>query len=173
MDGDRGDRASSPTTARPRPKVLVLTTFDLDEYVYDGARAPVRAGSCSRTLGRTQLVNGVRVVGGRGRPARAEPITRRLLIETFARRQRPAPRSPRRSSTTCTERETRRRSAGRPGPVRTARSRSDLVVAELAPSRRTWRGILAKLGLRDRIQLIVLAYESGLVEPGGETESQD
>ena len=147
--------------------VVMLSTFGEDEYVY-GA---LRAGACGFLLkdaDRTQIVNGVRAAAA-GDQLLAPQLTRRL-IETYVRRRPIASGIPDELAD-LTERE-----------IDVARLVArGLTNSEIADNLFVSAGtvkthvahILQKSGLRDRIQLIVLAYESGLVEPGGETESQD
>jgi DNA-binding NarL/FixJ family response regulator len=143
------------------PKVLVLTTFDLDEYVYEALRAGA-SGFLLKDASGQQLAEAVRVVAA-GDALLAPSVTRRLIAE-FSRLG--APRAPsRRRLEQLTERET-----GVLALVATGRSNAEiaaqLVVAEQTVKTHVGR-ILAKLGVRDRTQAVVFAYETGLVRPGG------
>jgi DNA-binding NarL/FixJ family response regulator len=143
------------------PKVLVLTTFDLDEYVYEALRAGASGFLLKDASGR-QLAEAVRVVAA-GDALLAPSVTRRLIAE-FSRLG--APRAPsRRRLEQLTERETEVLAL-----VATGRSNAEiaaqLVVAEQTVKTHVGR-ILAKLGVRDRAQAVVFAYETGLVRPGG------
>jgi DNA-binding NarL/FixJ family response regulator len=143
------------------PKVLVLTTFDLDEYVYQALRAGA-SGFLLKDASGQQLAEAVRVVAA-GDALLAPSVTRRLIAE-FSRLGAPAAPSRQRVEQ-LTERETEVLAL-----VATGRSNAEiaaqLVVAEQTVKTHVGR-ILAKLGLRDRTQAVVFAYETGLVRPGG------
>ena len=136
------------------PRVLVLTTFDLDEYVYEALRAGA-SGFLLKDAPEEQLVSGIRVVAG-GASLFAPAVTRRL-IERFAQS---APPAPPRALAELTPRELE--------VLRlVARGLSNAeIAAELVLSEHTAKThvahILDKLDLRDRVQAVVLAYESGL-----------
>ena len=141
--------------------VLILTTFDLDEYVYEAMRAGA-SGFLLKDVPRAQLIAGVRTVAA-GDALLAPGITRRL-IEQFVRRPpasiRPLP--PQVGELTARELEVLRL---------VARGRSNAEIAgQLVVSEATVKThishALQKLGLRDRVQAVVFAYESGLIEPG-------
>jgi DNA-binding NarL/FixJ family response regulator len=143
-----------------RSRVLMLTTFDRDEYLYDAMKAGA-SGFLLKDVRREELVNAVRVVAG-GDALLAPALTRRL-IEDFVRRPPPGA-EPTGPVTDLTERE-------REVLRLVARGRSNAeIAAELIVSEATVKThvarILMKLGLRDRIQAAVLAYESGFVRPG-------
>ncbi|MFI9238870.1 response regulator [Streptomyces sp. NPDC053079] len=142
-------------------KVLVLTTFDLDEYVYQALRAGA-SGFLLKDASARQLADGVRVVAD-GEALLAPTVTKRLIQE-FSRLG--APKAPTQERVgDLTERETE-------VLVLVAQGRSNseiaahLVVAESTVKTHVSR-ILVKLGLRDRTQAAVFAYEAGLVTPGG------
>ncbi|MEU7044126.1 response regulator [Streptomyces varsoviensis] len=142
-------------------KVLVLTTFDLDEYVYQALRAGA-SGFLLKDASARQLADGVRVVAA-GEALLAPTVTKRLIQE-FSRLG--TPRAPSQDRVAdLTERETE-------VLVLVAQGRSNseiagrLVVAESTVKTHVSR-ILVKLGLRDRTQAAVFAYEAGLVTPGG------
>jgi DNA-binding NarL/FixJ family response regulator len=148
------------TSAESAPRVLVLTTFDLDDYVYDALRAGA-SGFLLKDATPEEILHAVRVVGG-GEALLAPGVTRRLIAE-FAARSRPVP-SPELDRLTPREREVLLLVA------------SGLTNAEIA-QRLTLAGqtveshvssLLFKLELRDRVQAVILAYESGLVVPGAE-----
>ncbi len=157
MDGIEATRRI--TAADDGAKILMLTTFDLDEYVYDALRAGA-SGFLLKDRPPEELVQAVRVVAS-GDALLAPAVTRRL-IEEFAHRPE-APVSPR-AMDELTERE-------REVLVFMARGLSNgeiaasLFVAETTVKTHVGR-VLHKLGLRDRAQAVVLAYESGLVQPG-------
>ena len=157
MDGIEATRRL--TTAAPPARVLILTTFDLDEYVYEALRAGA-SGFLLKDRPPEELVAAVRVVAA-GEALIAPSVTRRL-IEEFARRpERPTPPA---GLGELTDRE-------RDVLVLIARGRSnaeiaaDLFVAETTVKTHVGH-VLAKLRLRDRAQAVVVAYESGLVQPG-------
>ncbi|ALM36635.1 response regulator transcription factor [Streptomyces albidoflavus] len=150
------------TAATPGTKVLVLTTFDLDEYVYEA----LRAGACGFLLkdaSADQLAEAVRVIAA-GDALLAPGITRRLIAE-FSRLD-DRPRAPlRQRIEDLTERETEVVALIAHG-LSNAEIAQRLVLAEQTVKTHVGR-ILLKLGLRDRTQAAVFAYESGLVRPSG------
>ena len=145
----------------PQTHVLILTTFDLNEYVYEAMKAGA-SGFLLKDIPRSQLIEGIRTVAA-GDALLAPAITRRL-IEQFVRRPpasvRPAP--PALEALTPREREVLEL---------VARGRSNTEIATgLYVSEATVKTHVAhalrKLGLRDRVHAVVFAYESGLIEPG-------
>jgi DNA-binding NarL/FixJ family response regulator len=146
----------------PDTKVLVLTTFDLDEHVYDAITAGA-SGFLLKDVGRDELVHAVRVVA-RGDALLAPTVTRRLLGDFV--RARPAqagPPPPALDGLTARERDTL---------ALLARGMSNAEIArELVVSEHTVKthvgNVLMKLGLRDRVHAVILAYERGVVQPGG------
>jgi DNA-binding NarL/FixJ family response regulator len=142
------------------PKVLILTTFDLDDYVYEALRAGA-SGFLLKDAPAADLITAVRVVAS-GEALLAPSVTRRLIAEFAAR---PAANKPRPTALNAlTPRETdvlRLIARGRSNTEIAA----DLVVAEQTVKTHVGR-VLAKLGLRDRAQAVVFAYETGLVVPG-------
>jgi DNA-binding NarL/FixJ family response regulator len=141
-------------------KVLILTTFDLDDYVYEALRAGA-SGFLLKDAPAADLVNAVRVVAA-GEALLAPSVTRRLIAEFAARPVKHAPRPTALAELTPRETEVLRLIArGRSNQEIAA----DLVVAEQTIKTHVGR-ILAKLGLRDRAQAVVFAYESGLVAAG-------
>ncbi|MFI7408606.1 response regulator [Streptomyces sp. NPDC049627] len=150
------------TTATPHIKVLVLTTFDLDEYVYEALRAGA-SGFLLKDASADQLAEAVRIVAG-GDALLAPGITRRLIAE-FSRLDN-RPRAPLKDRVgDLTERETEVLALIAQG-LSNAEIAERLVVAEQTVKTHVGR-ILVKLGLRDRTQAAVFAYESGLVRPSG------
>ncbi len=155
MDGIEATRRV--TGLDPPARVLVLTTFDLDEYVYESLRAGASA-FLLKDAPEQQLIAAVRVVADGG--SLFSPSVTRRLIEQFAR---PAPPSPAAiPELTPREQEVLRL---------VARGRSNAEIAnELVVSEHTAKthvaSILQKLDLRNRVQAVVLAYETGLVRPG-------
>ncbi len=141
-------------------RVLILTTFDLDQYVFDALRAGA-SGFLLKDTSRQQLLEAVRVVAA-GEALLAPSATRRLVAE-FARSPGLDPDRMRLAGG-LTERE-------REVLLSIARGRSNAEIAdELAMGQGTVKThvshLLTKLGLRDRAQLVVFAYEAGLVTPG-------
>jgi DNA-binding NarL/FixJ family response regulator len=156
MDGIEATRQ----LAGSGPRVLILTTFDLDEYVYDALRAGA-SGFLLKDVTAERLFDAVRVVAG-GEALLAPTVTRRLISE-FTRLQR-RPSTPSQLLGTLTPRETevlKLIAEGLSNPEIAAR----LVVTEETVKTHVSR-VLNKLGLRDRTQAVVVAYESGLVVPG-------
>jgi DNA-binding NarL/FixJ family response regulator len=143
------------------PKVLVLTTFDLDDYVYEALRSGA-SGFLLKDASANELAEAVRLVAA-GDALLSPGVTRRLIAE-FARMG--APRSPGRQQLDgLTERESEVLALVARG-MSNAEIAGYLVVAEQTVKTHVSR-ILMKLGLRDRTQAVVLAYETGLVHPGG------
>ncbi|UXY28889.1 response regulator [Streptomyces sp. HUAS TT20] len=149
------------TTDDPAVKVLVLTTFDLDEYVYEALRAGA-SGFLLKDASADQLAEAVRVVAA-GDALLAPGITRRLIAE-FSRLDGPRRAPLRQRVGDLTERETEVLALIAQG-LSNAEIAERLVVAEQTVKTHVGR-ILVKLGLRDRTQAAVFAYESGLVRPG-------
>jgi DNA-binding NarL/FixJ family response regulator len=142
------------------PKVVILTTFDLDDYVYEALRSGA-SGFLLKDAPRADLLAAVRVAAA-GDALLAPSVTRRL-IEAFA--QRPPATSPAPSKLAAlTPRE-------RDILLQVARGQSNAEIARaLVVSEATVKThvahLLAKLGLRDRIQAVILAYETGAITPG-------
>ncbi|GAA2865192.1 DNA-binding response regulator [Actinoplanes cyaneus] len=142
------------------PKILILTTFDLDDYVYEALRAGA-SGFLLKDAPAADLVQAVRVVAG-GEALLAPSVTRRLIAEFAARPQKDRPRPVALNALTPRETEVLRLIArGRSNQEIAA----DLVVAEQTVKTHVGR-ILTKLSLRDRAQAVVFAYETGLVAAG-------
>ncbi|HEX7353748.1 MAG TPA: response regulator transcription factor [Mycobacteriales bacterium] len=142
-----------------RTRVLVLTTFDLDEYVYAALRAGA-SGFLLKDAPRDQLVTAVRTVA-RGESLLAPAVTRRL-IERFVSRPSPTDAAPALDALTIREGEVLRLLAR---GLSNAEIAAQLFVGEATVKTHVAR-ILRKLDLRDRVQAVVFAYESGTVEPG-------
>jgi DNA-binding NarL/FixJ family response regulator len=161
MPGLDGIEATRRIVARDiATRVLVLTTFDIDDYVYEAMKAGA-SGFLLKTAPPRQLVEALRTVAA-GDALLAPSITRRL-VEQFVRRPPPGASVPR-AFDELTERE-------RDVLKLLARALSNAEIAvELVVSEATVKShvnrILTKLNLRDRAQAIVLAYETGLIEPG-------
>jgi DNA-binding NarL/FixJ family response regulator len=159
LDGIQATRRISQAGLGAR--VLMLTTFDLDEYVYEALRAGA-SGFLLKDVGRDSLVGAVRTVAA-GESLFAPSVLERLVSHYV--RQPPS-------------------GAGRPAEVAELSEReleilglvarglsngeiADALVISVATVKTHVRHVLQKLGLRDRVQLVVLAYESGLLQPGG------
>jgi len=160
MDGLRATRRIVETMGEQAPRILILTTFDLDDYVYEALRAGA-SGFLLKDASAQQLAEAVRVVAA-GDALLAPAVTRRLIAE-FARLG--APRAPRRERLgELTERETEVLTLVARG-LSNQEIADRLVVSEQTVKTHVGR-ILSKLGLRDRAQAIVYAYETALVRPG-------
>jgi DNA-binding NarL/FixJ family response regulator len=147
------------------PSVLVLTTFDLDEYVYEALRAGA-AGFMLKDTPPERLAEAVRTIAA-GESLLAPALTQRL-IERFVRL--PPPQTARRDKfSELTERELEVLLHLARG-LSNAEIGGELFLSEATVKTHITR-ILSKLGLRDRVQAVVLAYESGLIAPGGSPEA--
>ena len=160
MPGTDGIEATKRLAADSRaPRVLILTTFDLDEYVYDALRAGA-SGFLLKDVTAEHLFDAVRVVAAGG-ALLAPNVTRRLISEFARHRPRTAASIPQLGELTPRETEVLRLLAeGLSNPEIAAR----LVVTEETVKTHVSR-VLRKLGLRDRTQAVVAAYETGLVIP--------
>src|SRR5258708_27566631 len=162
MDGLEAARQILSTGPGPRrPRVLMLTTFDLDDYVYEALRAGA-SGFLLKDATAAELVRAVRVIAA-GDALLAPSVTRRLIAD-FARRPR-AGTPPPATLGALTGRETEVLRLIARGPS-SADISDTLVIAEQTTKTHVGR-ILAKVDLRDRAQGVVLAYESGLINPRG------
>jgi DNA-binding NarL/FixJ family response regulator len=162
MDGlEATRRLMNPAGAADhRPRVLMLTTFDLDDYVYEALRAGA-SGFLLKDATADDLVTAVRVVAA-GEALLAPSVTRRL-IEEFARQpRRDRPRPDRLAGLTTRELEVAKLIAR---GLSNAEIADTLVLAEQTVKTHVGR-ILTKLDLRDRAQVVVAAYENGLIAPG-------
>jgi DNA-binding NarL/FixJ family response regulator len=166
MDGLEATRAivagrGGDSSATPETRVLILTTFDLDEYVFEALRSGASGFLLKDTLP-DDLLAAIRVVAG-GDALLSPRITTRLVAD-FVQRPSHLPSEPHPGMGTLTERETEVLG-------RVARGRSNAEIAdELFMSHATAKThvsrLLSKLHARDRAQLVVIAYESGVVTPG-------
>ncbi|MEV0050247.1 two component transcriptional regulator, LuxR family [Saccharopolyspora shandongensis] len=159
LDGLEATRRIAADPKLAAVKVIILTTFDLDDYVYAALRAGA-SGFLVKDTEPTELIHAVRVVA-RGDALLAPGITRRLIAEFADRADRPAPH-PRLNSLTDREREVL---------TLVARGLSNDEIAErlvLSPATAKTHvsRIMSKLAARDRAQLVVVAYESALITPG-------
>jgi DNA-binding NarL/FixJ family response regulator len=159
LDGLEATRLICSDPTLPATRVLVLTTFDLDEYVYEALRAGA-SGFLLKDAGPRELLNAIRVVAA-GDALLSPSVTKRLIAEFAAR---PDPSEPHAAVAELTEREREIL-----GLVARGLSNADiagrLVISPLTTKTHVSR-ILRKLDCRDRAQLVTLAYESGLVTPG-------
>jgi DNA-binding NarL/FixJ family response regulator len=146
---------------RSAVKVVMLTTFDMDEYVYDALRAGA-SGFLLKDVPPEQLVDGIRAVA-KGDALLAPSVTRRV-IEEFVRRPPASVRTlqPKLEELTARELEVLKLIAR---GLSNAEIATELFVSETTVKTHVAH-VLMKLGLRDRVQAVVAAYESGLVEPG-------
>jgi DNA-binding NarL/FixJ family response regulator len=164
MDGIEATRQlAGPGSGSPPdgPRILILTTFDLDEYVYDALRAGA-SGFLLKDVTAERLFDAVRVVAA-GDALLAPTVTRRLIGEFALLRPKPDTAAPAAAFAALTPRETqvlRLVAEGLSNPEIAVR----LVVTEETVKTHVSR-VLSKLGLRDRTQAVVAAYESGLVVP--------
>ena len=158
MDGIEATRRI--VRARPETRVLILTTFGLDGYVYDALRAGA-SGFMLKDAPPEEIAAAVRIVASGD--ALLAPAVTRAVVEEFARQQ-PAPPPPPRAVEDLTPREREVLDLivrGLSNPEICAR----LVITEATAKTHVAR-ILQKLGLRDRVQVVIYAYESGLLSPG-------
>lgn len=162
MPGMGGIEATERICATTSAKVLVLTMFDLDEYVYDALRAGA-SGFLLKDIRRDELTAAVRVVAA-GESLLAPTVTKRLIEDLILRPGHGvAPRlAARLAELTGREAETLRLVAR---GLSNAEIAGEMVVSEHTVKSHVSR-ILTKLGLRDRVQAVVFAYESGLVVAG-------
>jgi len=160
LDGIAATARIAAARAGADSRVLILTTFDLDEYVYDALGAGA-SGFLLKDSPPEQLVNAIRVVAA-GESLLAPSVTSRL-IEQFARGRAPghAP-PPGFDELTARELEVFKLLAR---GMSNAEIAAQLVVGDTTVKTHVGR-LLAKLGLRDRVQAVVVAYESGIVQPG-------
>jgi DNA-binding NarL/FixJ family response regulator len=162
LDGLEATRLICSDATLSATRVLVLTTFDLDEYVYRALRAGA-SGFLLKDAGPGELLNAIRVVAA-GDALIAPSITRRLIAEFAARRD---PSEPPAAVAELTEREREILRLVARG-LSNAEIADRLVISPLTTKTHVSR-ILRKLDCRDRAQLVTLAYESGLVRPGNAT----
>jgi DNA-binding NarL/FixJ family response regulator len=161
MDGLEATRRILRETPDHQTRILILTTFERDEYVFEALRSGA-SGFLLKNASPEQLIEAVKVVS-QGEGLLAPSVTRRL-IEEFAKRPAVAPRTPELNQLTEREAEVLRM---------LARGKSNAEIADAlfvgeATVKTHVSNILTKLDLRDRVQAVVYAYETGLVQPGGE-----
>jgi DNA-binding NarL/FixJ family response regulator len=163
MDGlEAARRILTAANGPEKPRVLMLTTFDLDEYVYEALRAGA-SGFLLKDATTAELVHAVKVVAA-GDALLAPSVTRRLIAD-FTTREPPAATPSPAALDVLTSRETEVLKLIAQGMSNTEISDALFIAEETT---RTYvKRILAKLGARDRAQAVVIAYKSGLVTPGG------
>ena len=165
LDGLEATRLICADPNLGETRVLVLTTFDLDDYVYEALRAGA-SGFLLKDAGPTELLQAIRIIAA-GEALLAPAITKRLIAE-FA--SRPDPRRPPAELDELTDREheiLRLVAAG----LSNGEIARRLVISPLTAKTHVSR-VLGKLGCRDRAQLVTLAYETGDVSPGGRHETK-
>jgi DNA-binding NarL/FixJ family response regulator len=158
LDGIAATRQITGAPGGSAARVLIVTTFDLDEYVYDALGAGA-SGFLLKDSSPDQLVGAIRVVAG-GEALLAPSVTSRLIGQ-FARTREPEP-PPGLDELTARELEVFKLLAR---GMSNAEIAASLVVSDSTIKTHVAH-LLAKLGLRDRVHAVVLAYESGLVSPG-------
>jgi DNA-binding NarL/FixJ family response regulator len=162
MDGLEAARQILSGAADPnRPRVLMLTTFDLDEYVYEALRAGA-SGFVLKDATTAELIHAVKVVAA-GDALLAPSVTRRLITD-FTRKPPAVPAVPA-ALDMLTSRETEVLMLIAQGLSNT--QISDTLCISGETTRTHVKRILSKLDLRDRAQAVVIAYQTGLVTPGG------
>jgi DNA-binding NarL/FixJ family response regulator len=159
MDGIEATRTIIAEAGGERPRILMLTTFDLDEHIYDALIAGA-SGFLLKAVTADRLFDAVRVVAA-GEALLAPTVTRRLIAEFARLRPRPSPSPAPLDQLTPRETEVLRLIAEGLSNTEIA---ARLVVGEETVKTHVSR-VLGKLGLRDRTQAVVTAYESGLVVP--------
>jgi len=159
MDGIAATAALAGPGVADRVRVLVLTTFDLDEHVYDALRAGA-SGFLLKDATRVQLVDAVRTIAA-GDALLAPSVTRRLLDRLTDVGPRPDATS---ALAVLTDRERDVLELIASG-LSNAEIASELIIGEATVKTHVNR-LFAKLGLRDRVQAVILAYELGLIVPG-------
>ena len=161
LDGLAAARALLAGDVAHRPRIVMLTTFDLDDYVYEALRAGV-SGFVLKDATPQALADAVRVAAA-GEALLAPSITRRMIARFVERRPPGAAVAGRLAGLTGRERDVLRLIARGRSNTEIA---ADLVIAEETVKSHVGR-LFAKLAVRDRAQAVVFAYESGLIEPGG------
>ncbi|MER5645606.1 response regulator transcription factor [Streptosporangium sp. NPDC002524] len=159
LNGLDATRLIAEDPALAHVKVIVLTTYDVDDYIYTALRAGA-GGFLLKDTEPAEMIHGIRVVS-RGEALLAPSVTRKLIAEFAARSRRPAV-SPRLNALTGREREVM---------TLIAEGLSNEEIADrlfLSPATVKTHAsrIMTKLGARDRTQLVVIAYESGMITPG-------
>ncbi|WP_410537901.1 response regulator [Streptomyces sp. KL2] len=159
LDGLEAARRIAADERLPDTRVVILTTFDVDDYVYGALRAGA-SGFLLKDTEPMELLHAVRVVA-RGDALIAPAVTRRLIAEFAGRARQPDP-SPRLGVLTGREREVMTLVGEGLSNDEIARR----LVLSPATAKTHVSRIMTKLGVRDRAQLVILAYESGMITPG-------
>jgi DNA-binding NarL/FixJ family response regulator len=159
LDGLAATKALAADERLAQVRVVILTTFDLDEYVFDGLRSGA-SGFLVKDTEPAELIRAVRAVAAGD--SLLSPRATRRLIEEYATRAKPAGLAPDLRFLTDREREVMALVAAGRSNDEIAR---DLVISPATAKTHVSRAML-KLGARDRAQLVVYAYETGLVRPG-------
>ncbi len=159
LDGIAATKQIAADPALASAHVVILTTFELDEYVFEGLRAGA-AGFLVKDTDASELIRAVRVVAA-GDALLSPAITRRLIAE-FATRSRATRRTPAVDTLTVREREVVTLVAAGLSNEEIA----DKLYMSVSTAKTHATRAMTKLGARDRSQLVVFAYESGLVRPG-------
>ncbi len=159
LDGLAATREIAADARLNAVRIVILTTFELDDYVFDAIRSGA-AGFLVKDTKPAQLIEAVRVVAG-GDALLSPSVTRRLIAEFAARAKRPPPPG---ALEELTEREREVMALAAAG-LSNEEIAERLVVSPATAKTHVSRAMV-KLGVRDRAQLVVLAYESGLVRPG-------
>jgi DNA-binding NarL/FixJ family response regulator len=165
MPGMDGIAATKRLLGRPgeNPRVLILTTFDHDEYLYDAIRAGA-SGFLLKNVSPSHLVHAIRTVAAGD--ALLDPALTRKLMDEFTRRPAPGARAPERLSE-LTDREIDVLRLVARGLSNTQIARELIIGAATVKTHVS--NILAKLDIHDRVQAVVIAYETGLITPGQPT----
>ncbi|WP_026415812.1 response regulator transcription factor [Actinomadura oligospora] len=159
LDGLEATRRIASDERLGEVRIVILTTFELDEYVFEAVRGGA-SGFLVKDTEPVELIHAVRVVAD-GDALLSPSVTRRLIAE-FATRTRPAHVSPRLNDLTDREREV----LGLVGEGLSNEEIAARLVVSPATAKTHVSRAMVKLGARDRAQLVVHAYESGLVRPG-------
>jgi DNA-binding NarL/FixJ family response regulator len=159
VDGIAATRVIAGDPRLQRVRVIILTTFDLDEYVFDGLRSGA-SGFLVKDTEPVDLLRAVRTVAAGD--SLLSPRATRRLVEEYAMRAQPSERAPDLDLLTEREREVMRHVAGGLSNDEIA----GVLVISPATARTHVSRAMTKLGARDRAQLVMLAYEFGLVRPG-------
>jgi DNA-binding NarL/FixJ family response regulator len=159
LDGIAATREIASDKRLDSVRIVILTTFELDEYVFDAIRAGA-AGFLVKDTKPTELIDAVRVVAA-GDALLSPSVTRRLIGE-FAARAKEPPRSAALEELTEREREVMALAAAGLSNEQIAQR----LVVSIATAKTHVSRAMVKLGVRDRAGLVVLAYETGLVRPG-------
>ena len=168
MDGLEATRLIAADEDLAGVKVIILTTFEIDEYVFQAIRAGA-SGFLVKDTEPADLLQAIRIVA-RGDALLSPSVTRRLITDLANRRGRPPPRPRRELLAALTEREREVLAL-----VATGLSNEEiadrLYLSPLTAKTHVSR-IMTKLGARDRAQLVVLGYETGLVTPGQQPDAR-